>query len=50
MAIRKFLPGLALAIVAARLLRKGHTDVAVIEPSEVHYYQPLWTLVGVAVL
>ncbi|WP_275571313.1 NAD(P)/FAD-dependent oxidoreductase [Mycolicibacterium vanbaalenii] len=32
--------------VAARLLRKGHTDVAVIEPSEVHYYQPLWTLVG----
>ena len=32
--------------VAARLLRRGHTDVAVIEPSEVHYYQPLWTLVG----
>ncbi len=32
--------------VAARLLRKGHPDVAVIEPSEVHYYQPLWTLVG----
>ena len=32
--------------VAARLLRKGHADVAVIEPSSVHYYQPLWTLVG----
>ncbi len=32
--------------VAARLLRKGYTDVAVIEPSDVHYYQPLWTLVG----
>ena len=32
--------------VAARLLRKGHSDVAVIEPSDVHYYQPLWTLVG----
>ncbi|MCB0950700.1 MAG: NAD(P)/FAD-dependent oxidoreductase, partial [Mycobacterium sp.] len=32
--------------VAARLLRKGHKDVAVIEPSDVHYYQPLWTLVG----
>lgn len=32
--------------VAARLLRKGHTDVAVIEPSSTHYYQPLWTLVG----
>ena len=32
--------------VAARLLRRGHTDVAVIEPSSTHYYQPLWTLVG----
>jgi sulfide:quinone oxidoreductase len=32
--------------VAARLLRKGHPDVAVIEPSSKHYYQPLWTLVG----
>ncbi|MCF6390090.1 NAD(P)/FAD-dependent oxidoreductase [Mycobacterium sp. MBM] len=32
--------------VAARLLRKGHTDVAVLEPSNKHYYQPLWTLVG----
>ena len=32
--------------VAARLLRKGHPDVAVIEPSGKHYYQPLWTLVG----
>ena len=32
--------------VAARLLRKGHVDVAVIEPSSAHYYQPLWTLVG----
>jgi sulfide:quinone oxidoreductase len=32
--------------VAARLLRAGETDVAVIEPAEVHYYQPLWTLVG----
>jgi len=32
--------------VAARLRRAGVTDVAVIEPSDVHYYQPLWTLVG----
>jgi sulfide:quinone oxidoreductase len=32
--------------VAARLLRKGYRDVAVIEPSREHYYQPLWTLVG----
>ncbi len=38
--------GTAGITVAARLLRKGYTDVAVIEPSEKHYYQPLWTLVG----
>ena len=33
--------------VAARLRRmmKG-IDVAIIEPSDQHYYQPLWTLVG----
>jgi sulfide:quinone oxidoreductase len=31
---------------AVRLLKGGESDVAVIEPSEVHYYQPLWTLVG----
>lgn len=32
--------------VGARLLRSGQTDVAIIEPSDKHYYQPLWTLVG----
>lgn len=33
--------------VAARLVRKlKGLDVAVIDPSEKHYYQPLWTLVG----
>ncbi len=31
--------------VAARL-RKKVDDIAVIDPSEKHYYQPLWTLVG----
>ena len=31
--------------VAARL-KKQVDDVAVIEPSDKHYYQPLWTLVG----
>lgn len=30
--------------VAARLLQGGEKDVAVIDPAEVHYYQPLWTL------
>ncbi|CAM5667884.1 FAD/NAD(P)-binding oxidoreductase [Mycolicibacterium aubagnense] len=38
--------GTAGITVAARLLRKGYTDIAVIEPSDKHYYQPLWTLVG----
>ena len=33
--------------VAARLLaRAPSVDVAVVEPSEHHFYQPLWTLVG----
>jgi sulfide:quinone oxidoreductase len=32
--------------VAARMLHRGEKDVAVIDPAEVHYYQPLWTLVG----
>ena len=32
--------------VAARLRRAGEEDVAVIEPAGLHYYQPLWTLVG----
>lgn len=38
--------GTAGITVAARLLRKGHSDIAIIEPSSWHYYQPLWTLVG----
>lgn len=32
--------------VAARLLRAGVKDIAVVEPSDTHSYQPLWTLVG----
>lgn len=32
--------------VAARLRRAGETDVALLDPAETHYYQPLWTLVG----
>lgn len=32
--------------VAARLRKAGLADVAVIEPADTHYYQPLWTLVG----
>lgn len=33
--------------VAARLLNeRPDLDVAIIEPAQTHYYQPLWTLVG----
>jgi sulfide:quinone oxidoreductase len=32
--------------VAARLRRAGEQDVAVLDPSLHHHYQPLWTLVG----
>jgi sulfide:quinone oxidoreductase len=39
--------GTAGLTVAARLANASPSlDVAVIEPSEWHYYQPLWTLVG----
>lgn len=31
---------------AARLRRCGEDDIALIEPAALHYYQPLWTLVG----
>lgn len=37
--------------VAARLLNIDPSlDVAIIEPSDWHYYQPIWTLVGAGVL
>lgn len=32
--------------LAARLRRAGEHDIAMVEPSGDHYYQPLWTLVG----
>ena len=38
--------GTAGITVAARLRRAGITDIAVIEPSSQHFYQPLWTVVG----
>lgn len=34
-------------MAAAQLVKKYHVhDIAIIEPSETHYYQPAWTLVG----
>ena len=43
--------GGAAGITVAAQLRRGQPDldVAIIEPSEKHYYQPLWTLVGAGV-
>ena len=38
--------GTAGIAVAAKLRRQGETDIGLIEPSDRHYYQPLWTLVG----
>lgn len=39
--------GTAGITTAAQLKRKHRDlDVAIVEPSDVHYYQPLWTLVG----
>ncbi|MEY3432342.1 MAG: hypothetical protein RL131_278 [Bacteroidota bacterium] len=36
--------------VSAQLLRKNkQLDIAIIEPSEKHYYQPAWSLVGAGV-
>lgn len=43
--------GTAGIAVAARLARRRpELDVALLEPSGRHYYQPLWTLVGAGVL
>jgi sulfide:quinone oxidoreductase len=42
--------GTAGITVAARLRRAAaHLDIGIVEPSESHFYQPLWTLVGAGV-
>jgi sulfide:quinone oxidoreductase len=41
--------GTAGITVAALLRRRGVTGIAILEPSDWHYYQPLWTLVGAGV-
>lgn len=38
--------GAAGITVATRLRRAGVTGIAIVEPSDSHYYQPLFTLVG----
>lgn len=42
--------GTAGITTAAMLRRKGVDDIALVEPSEQHYYQPLFTLVGSGVV
>jgi sulfide:quinone oxidoreductase len=42
--------GTAGITVAAQLRRAAaHLDIGIVEPSECHFYQPLWTLVGAGV-
>ena len=38
-----------IATAASLLKRNGDLDIAVIEPADVHYYQPGWTMVGAGV-
>ena len=38
--------GTAGITMAARLIRAGQHDIAIIEPSSQHFYQPLFTVVG----
>lgn len=35
-----------IATAASLLKRSGDLDIAIIEPADVHYYQPGWTMVG----
>lgn len=42
--------GTAGITVAALLRNQGQSDIAIVEPSDKHYYQPLWTLVGAGVM
>lgn len=38
-----------IATAASLKARRGDLDIAIIDPSEAHYYQPGWTLVGAGV-
>ncbi|HDR9257370.1 TPA: TIGR01244 family phosphatase [Burkholderia vietnamiensis] len=37
------------AVASSLLARDGSLDIAVIDPAEIHYYQPGWTMVGAGV-
>ncbi|MBL8906295.1 MAG: TIGR01244 family phosphatase [Rhizobiales bacterium] len=38
-----------IAVAASLLARRSDLDIAIIEPADIHYYQPGWTLVGAGV-
>lgn len=38
-----------IAVCASLLRRKKNLDISIIEPTEIHYYQPGWTMVGAGV-
>jgi len=38
-----------ISVAASLLSRKPRLDIAIIDPADVHYYQPGWTLVGAGV-
>ncbi len=38
-----------IAVASSLLARSPHLDVAIIDPADVHYYQPGWTMVGAGV-
>ncbi len=38
-----------IAVASSLLARDGNLDIAIVDPAEVHYYQPGWTLVGAGV-
>jgi sulfide:quinone oxidoreductase len=38
-----------IAVASSLLARKADLDIAIIDPAEVHYYQPGWTMVGAGV-
>ena len=38
-----------IAVAASLLARKPDLDVAIVDPADIHYYQPGWTLVGAGV-
>ena len=38
-----------MAVAASLLKRRPGLDIAIIDPADIHYYQPGWTLVGAGV-